>query len=453
MGVRVQETPGNLPNPLNFITPCHVYFLIAKMAPITRSKAAKRARYNTTSHREHNTPQKTRFFNAYDGREPGQSQNSVAAQCGIAHSTASKWLHDRSKRGKEAYRRVRPLSKHLGKPFRIPLNKLRDLTVPSKNAVRNENLKVQIKHHKLPIKKRALQRNLHTRLRKAALYKAAYSKPISDANRAKRVTYALQHQEHSIGGFWHRVVFSDEAHVDPGSSKTPYILREQGTRYEPENLMERPDKIGNKIHMAAWCNWYQKAPELIFYHDEMDELPKPKKPQKPRKSKYESEEQYQQRIADWQLTMPHDVEVSPKGNSMTMKYYSEVILPQYISALHSLRIKFNIEPIFQQDNDSSHGTRGQAESIITKQLQEAQIELLLHPPNSPDLSPIEACWNILKNRIRQYRFSSIAQLKDALQTEWKKITITDVRKRIQEMPSRCKTLLKTGGDRIRSNVW
>jgi len=217
--------------------------------------------------------------------------------------------------------------------------------------------------------------------------------------------------------------------------------------------MERPDKIGNKIHMAAWCNWYQKAPELIFYHDEMDELPKPKKPQKPRKSKYESEEQYQQRIADWQLTMPHDVEVSPKGNSMTMKYYSEVILPQYISALHSLRIKFNIEPIFQQDNDSSHGTRGQAESIITKQLQEAQIELLLHPPNSPDLSPIEACWNILKNRIRQYRFSSIAQLKDALQTEWKKITITDVRKRIQEMPSRCKTLLKTGGDRIRSNVW
>jgi len=151
--------------------------------------------------------------------------------------------------------------------------------------------------------------------------------------------------------------------------------------------------------------------------------------------------------------LPHDVEVRPKGNSMTMKYYSERILPQYIQALKGLRIDVGIEPIFQQDNDSSHGTRGQEESIILKQLREAQIEVLLHPPNSPDLSPIEACWNILKNRIRQFRFSSVEQLKNALQREWKKITINQVRKRIMEMPSRCQTLLKTGGSHIRSNVW
>jgi len=378
---------------------------------------------------------------------------SVARQYGVSKSTASKWLHDRADRGLIAYRRKRPQAEHLGKPFRLPLDKLKDLTVASKNPYRDQKLQEQIKKLGLPIKKRALQYNLSRRLRKASLYKAMYTKPISKANRAERLKYAKIHQEDTIQGFWHRVVFTDEAHVDPNASHAPRILREQGTRYQPENIMERPAKKGVTVHMAAWCSWYRKAPELIFYNDELDQLPKPKKPRKPRRSKYEDIQQYEQRVAEWQLTLPHSVELKPKGNSMTMKYYSERILPIYIQAMKELQEDFHIRPIFGQDNDPSHGTRGQQESIITKQLQEAQIHVLLHPPNSPDLSPIEACWNILKNRIARYQFSSTEQLKMALQREWKKITIRQVQKRILEMPSRCQTLLKTGGGRIRSNVW
>ena len=90
--------------------------------------------------------------------------------------------------------------------------------------------------------------------------------------------------------------FTDEAHIDPSSKPQGLILREQGTRYNTENIQERPEKEGVRLHVAAWINWHEKADKLEFYNDENDLTIKPPRPPKPRKTMYETEDEFSRRI-------------------------------------------------------------------------------------------------------------------------------------------------------------
>jgi hypothetical protein len=45
------------------------------------------------------------------------------------------------------------------------------------------------------------------------------------------------------------------------------------------------------------------------------------------------------------------------------------------------------------------------------------------------------------------------ELKEILQDEWSKITMEEVRRRIVDMPRRCKLLVKTGGKPIKPARW
>jgi hypothetical protein len=138
-----------------------------------------------------------------------------------------------------------------------------------------------------------------------------------------------------VDDFWQFVHFTDEAHVDPSELRQGYILRVEGTRYNPENTQEMPDKKGVKLHMAAWINWHSKSPEIEFYNDENDYVQPPKRPRKPRKSKYETVEAHKARVIEWEATLPHEVDIKPKGNSMTQQYYTERLLPIYIKAIEA----------------------------------------------------------------------------------------------------------------------
>jgi transposase len=49
------------------------------------------------------------------------------------------------------------------------------------------------------------------------------------------------------------------------------------------------------------------------------------------------------------------------------------------------------------------------------------------PYTEPDLNPIEGIWNIIKQRLRRRIFHSEEEVKAALQEEWDKITMTEIR--------------------------
>ena len=191
------------------------------------------------------------------------------------------------------------------------------------------------------------------------MFKRPKVKKISVKNKKLRVEYEHRHESETILSFWQYVTFTDEAHVDPGQIHRTCILREEGTRLNPDNMQEMPDTQGIKLHMAASISWHKKGP-LIFYNDEQD--PPPMQPavkstSKPRRSKYVPEDVYQQRVQEWKSQKPHPPEVKAKGNSMTNKYYTEKILPGLLEVINESR-KTGRRAILQEDNDPSHGTRG-----------------------------------------------------------------------------------------------
>jgi hypothetical protein len=326
------------------------------------------------------------------------------------------------------------------------------LVSPSRNPVRDQLFEAQIQHHNLNVSTRTLQRSLKRDTNGGQRYKQAYiQKKLSKKNRELRVNYGQEHQDKSIDNFWQYIFFTDEAHIDPTSNSQGFILREQGTRNNTENIQERGEKKGVRLHIAGWINWHAKAEKLEFYNDENDFVQRPQRPPKPRKTMYESQADYDMRILEWQASLPHAKEVKPKGNAMSQKYYTERLLPIYIKAVNSARLVHAENWYLQEDNDPSHGSR--KEGLAQRLKRDSWINTLSHPPQSPDLNPMEGIWNILKQRIRRHTWRSIEELKEVIQHEWSRITMEEVRARISEMPRRCKSLVKSGGGPIKSDLW
>ncbi|KAH7317430.1 hypothetical protein BKA65DRAFT_411190, partial [Rhexocercosporidium sp. MPI-PUGE-AT-0058] len=72
---------------------------------------------------------------------------------------------------------------------------------------------------------------------------------------------------------------------------------------------------------------------------------------------------------------------------------------------------------------------------------------------SPDLNLIKACWNIIKNRLRRRIFYRDEDIRAAIQEEWDKVIMQEIRARISNMPSRCDRLIKNGGKAIKTAFW
>ena len=404
------------------------------------------------------TLKKTKFFQAYDARIASETLESISSDFSIHHTTGTRWLRDRELYGSKAYRRTRKRSEILGRKSRVSKETCKLLISPSRNPIRDQTYEAQIKYHDIDIKPRALRTQLAKHTKNAKRYKMAYvKKKISPKNKSERMEYGETHQDKDLKGFWAQVVWTDEFHLDPSAQGQGYILREEGTRTDSENIQERGSKSGNTLHVAGWVNWHRKCDKLIFYNDEQDEIIKPKRPLKPRKRMYESKEVFDDRIKHWEASLPHEKEVKPKGNAMTQEYYVEHILPFYIDAIHLLRTEADAlgawpsEWYLQEDGDPSHGIK--SSGLATEAKKKAWVANLQHPAQSPDLNPIEACWNILKQRVRQRVWRSQAELREVVQDEWSKITMQEVRARIAEMPERCKILASNSGKPVKSSLW
>jgi hypothetical protein len=428
------------------------------MGIITRSRARRTTPEAAFGRYEADTVKKSRFFNAYDRDVGTKSLTLIAEDAGTTQPTATRWLKEREEHGRDAYRSSRKKSKKLGRKPSLSKQRLRDLCDPEKNPVRKQLYEAQIAFHSLRVHPRTLQRLLKKWTTRGQRYKCAYvKKQISKVNKGKRVKYGEENKDKPIHGFWDKKVFTDEAHIDPDAQGGEYVLREQppfGDRYDPRNMQEKPQQRGVMLHVAAWVSWDAKAEKLEFYHDEEDYIEKPKRPRKPRRRKHESEEVWEHRIKEWEATAPHEKEVKTQGNSMTQKYYVERLLPIYVDAVKTLRERDSThteEYELQEDGDPSHGLKREGLAQLYKA--EHNIRNFVHPPQSPDLNPIEACWNILKQRVRKHVWHDIEELKEILQREWAAITQQEIQSRIAEMPERCKKLIRFSGKPIKSSLW
>ncbi len=110
--------------------------------------------------------------------------------------------------------------------------------------------------------------------------------------------------------------------------------------------------------------------------------------------------------------------------------------------LPSRRHLFQGRPcIFQQDNAKPHSAH------ITKSwLRRKRVRVLDWPACSPDLSPIENVWRILKRKMRQRRPRTVAHLKTCLQEEWDKITPETLHHLVSSVPKRLLSVVKRNGN-------
>ena len=155
---------------------------------------------------------------------------------------------------------------------------------------------------------------------------------------------------------------------------------------------------------------------------------------------YESIEEYDGRLADWEVRVPPAIEVKPKGNSMTQEYYIQKLLPYYLEELNRSKVTYR-RAIFQEDNDLSYGTisnKSRKAPNVAKAFKDTNfIETMIHPTQSRDLNPQKALWGILFIRIRKREWKTLKELKTIVEDEWEKIDQSEIQKRIAEMPRRC----------------
>ncbi|KAF1984478.1 hypothetical protein K402DRAFT_434770 [Aulographum hederae CBS 113979] len=80
--------------------------------------------------------------------------------------------------------------------------------------------------------------------------KKARTKTISGPKKKVRVQFGKDFQDETVEDYWQFIRFSDEAHVDSQPIDNEWVLRSEGTRYEPfmktfKNLSRRIEKLRN----------------------------------------------------------------------------------------------------------------------------------------------------------------------------------------------------------------
>ncbi|KAF1816597.1 hypothetical protein P152DRAFT_454834 [Eremomyces bilateralis CBS 781.70] len=140
----------------------------------------------------------------------------------------------------------------------------------------------------------------------------------------------------------------------PGASQRLQNLQETGSL--PLNVT---------VHVASGVSYGHKGP-LVFYNDPAcPTVPKAYRPRAPRRSGIESEEQHAENVRIFRETADRpEVELKPKGNSMSQKFYLKEVPPHHIKHIKWLEAKFNRKFFFVEDNDPSHGTRSMNNPVI-----------------------------------------------------------------------------------------
>lgn len=352
--------------------------------------------------------------------------------------------------GETAYRRM---GKHRsGRPKKVSDELMNERLDPQRNPVRDQLYEVQMEHFHINAKRRCLQRAFHTRRPRVSRFKKARIR-----NSVKWISSSAFNTE--------RIMSIIQLMIIGSTFILLILIPIKGSKNEcfEKRALDTSPKIckrcltwrGFNLHVAASISWHHKG-ALQFYNDEHDlphiQIKKSRKPRKPRMTKAMTDEQYQQKGAEWEASLSHDVDIKPQGNSMTQAYYTQRLLPVYIKEIHECRVSFDRSCIFQEHNDPSHGTRS-ADNIVCRCKSVNWIDTLIHPPQSPDLNSSEGVWNILKQRVRRRRYSNVTELKRVILEVWDEISMEEIRARIREMPDRCKKLAASNGDAIKSDLW
>ena len=131
-----------------------------------------------------------------------------------------------------------------------------------------------------------------------------------------------------------------------------------------------------------------------------------------------------------------------KGKGLNSKRYQEQILDAALLPFYNQLKEERKYVRFQQDGASPHRSKS-----TLKWFRRHQVPLVFHPPNSPDLTPIEPVWLELKRIIRElpHQPTTLEGLKAAIRAAWNEIPLDFINAQINRMSDRVRVVLKAKG--------
>jgi ketohexokinase/beta-glucosidase len=219
--------------------------------------------------------------------------------------------------------------------------------------------------------------------------------PLTEANQQIRRAWAEAHVDWEPWQWW-RILWSDETWVTGGRHRKQWVTRKPGESLDPTCLVEKIRKRRGWMFWACFSG-ISKGP-CLFWEKE------------------------------WK--------------SINKESYCERVVP-----LVDGWLRLNPHLQFMQD-----GAPGHSAAYTLDQLHERGITPIFWPPFSPDLNPIEAVWNQMKDYIelhypdqpggRQYTYD---QLRVIVREAWDSISIETLRELIDSMQARCQAVIDADG--------
>lgn len=130
--------------------------------------------------------------------------------------------------------------------------------------------------------------------------------------------------------------------------------------------------------------------------------------------------------------------VPPPGLN-AQRYVDEILRPHVLPVRRRVGRAFSL----MQDNATCHNAR-----LTTAFLQRRNIEVLPHPPRSPDLNPIEHVWDILGRRLRDLpnQPANLADLFQRLREIWNALPQEQIRNCINMQDRLAEVVRNRGGN-------
>ena len=212
-------------------------------------------------------------------------------------------------------------------------------------------------------------------------------------------------------GDWHNIRFSDECHFGFGPQGKLRIIRKPGQRL-CQDCIQEGDPQGDdvkendkrRLHTWAAVGWEFKSP--LTYYD-----------------------------------------VGNKNGSMTLSSYRDQILEPIVKPwIQDLR-RGRCDPfILEEDGDSGHGGSGvKKQNIVQRWKADSGLKHYFNCPYSPDLAPIENCWQAPKQMLRKVPHWDDATMRAIIDEGWEHVTVPLINARVDSMPSRLQAVIDGEG--------
>lgn len=219
--------------------------------------------------------------------------------------------------------------------------------------------------------------------------------PLTRVQRRIRLRWSRDHQNWTQND-WSNVLFSDESRFSlQTDSRRTILWRERGTRYHPNNIVERDQYGGGGV--MVWAGIMMNGRTQLHVFD--------------------------------------------RGNINALRYRDEILRPY----VRLFRGAVGPDFLFMDDNARPHRAL-----LVGEFLESEDINRMEWPARSPDMNPIENVWDALGRRVssRQPPPRTIQELRTVLKQEWELLPTELIQHVITSMKRRCEACIAVRGNHI-----